>query len=216
MIYNDITSYLPGYKIYNLYRTERADYYKQFINECDVEGVIDLLHKTPLLLFTTEKEITFQNIRFGASLRSVIAILGKPKFSYYMDTLRHRYEVKIFKQNLQGINIICIGHFINNQLFVINTICQHIVPQLKKFIIQQVSLKYALNIIHNEDLMLNEDLCLSDVHGNKFLLQDVGYVSSYYISGDPVYRQWLEEEAKALRDQKEAGDKGIIIAKRFI
>jgi hypothetical protein len=187
-----LKNYILSYRFSENKRSDRKDYYQQFLYEMDIESVINLLEKTPVKEVPVQSEINFQNIQFGSSVKEVRRLLGRENYSLSLDTEYNDYQIKVYRKSSGKFTIMAVCHFLNNQLFIINNVSSNPLGNLKGRTVSQLNEKYKLSLLSDKDVYLVDD------QENRFLLLDDVYVRSYYISGSEIFKQWLDEEAMAL------------------
>lgn len=157
------------------YYTDKEEYYERLIFPRNIYSVIDVCKADNC--HTSNNDIQFKNIPFGASKDEVIQFLGNPRFSTILTN--PNFEILFFKEMIGVYKVITQVHFFKNEFFLssytfrsLNT-CD--VKRIKSVFLE----KYHAGSLLETDLVM-----FSDKNENKIFFSNEIFTRICYLSGN--------------------------------
>ena len=154
-------------------------YYKSFIVKNSQEKFgHDFQRNFPLLEIA--QEILMMNVKWGSSKKTIIRLLGNPRFAN--KPLAHApREILFFKQQIAEEKAIIQCHFFKDQFYYSQLDFVTSLSRENKKVQEMVRQKYGI-----EDNKYSGDLVLADPCGNKLIIENNVYLQLHYMTGKPA------------------------------
>jgi hypothetical protein len=162
-------------------------YYKSFIVKNTVEKFDTSFQQGLPVVSTTETEITLMNIKWGATKKNVVRILGAPRFVCQVST-HERKVVLFFKQEILGEKAIIQCHFLKDQFYYAHIDFVASLSKENKKVQEMVKHRYLRSHIGTD-----RSLIITDPTNNKLILEHNVYLHLDYLTGKPALLKKLRE-----------------------
>jgi hypothetical protein len=178
------------YNRYSSFYQERESFYRSFINQYYLDFAHQALSQEPSDPYVTRTLIAPHDIQFGASLRRVIWKIGMPSFQVkdINDFKEHRilfYRTKLLRQK-----VLIQFHFIKGFFYYSQLSFLTFTDKTDKILYNSVKGKYEFPEAHErQDKTIMTDIC-----GNKLIIEKGVYLTVSYITGDSYPRELMKEQ----------------------
>jgi hypothetical protein len=139
------------------------------------------------VILTTEKEILMMNIKWGATKKSVVRLLGAPRFTCTKST-DERHVILFFKQEIVGEKAIIQCHFLKDQFYYAHIDFTASLSQENKKVQEMVKHRYLTSDVGTE-----RSLIITDPAANKLILEHNVYLHLEYLTGNPAMIKKITE-----------------------
>jgi hypothetical protein len=180
------------YNRYSSFYQERESFYRSFINQYYLDFAHQALSQEHSDPYLTKTLIAPHDIQFGASLRRVIWKIGMPSFQVkdINDFKDHRilfYRTKLLRQK-----VLIQFHFIKGFFYYSQLSFLAFTDKTNQILCNSVRSKYAFPETQGpQDKTIMTDIC-----GNKLIIEKGVYLTVSYITGDSYPRELMKEQIK--------------------
>jgi hypothetical protein len=185
--------FLPGSRRYSSFYQERDSFYRSFINQYYVEMAHrQLSEEFHSHSYLTNTIISPQDIPFGASPRRVIWKAGMPSFQVKDVNDFKNHKILFYRTRLVHEKVLIQFHFINNFFYYsqLSFLCYN--EKTDNILADSIRSKYQCSANFGKD----ETVLLTDICGNKMIVEKGIYLTVSYISGDNYPKAQLEEQIR--------------------
>ena len=186
---------LPYNRYSSLYQ-ERESFYRSFINQYYLDFAHQLLSQEHYAPYLTRTLIAPQDIQFGASPRRVIWKVGMPSFQVkdINDFKNHKilfYRTKLLKQK-----VLIQFHFINNFFYYSQLSFLTFTEKTNNILFDSIKAKYECPETFEEQ----DKACMTDICGNRLIIEKGIYLTVSYITGDVYPREQMKAQLHEKRE----------------
>ncbi|MEM6842198.1 MAG: hypothetical protein AAF944_18870 [Bacteroidota bacterium] len=167
------------------YYTSREEYYTNLIAEKTPNQLLSL-GSNQARLYHTDEILQFNGLTLGSPQQDIIRQLGQAKFSW-KNPLFRQHHAKVFRLNIHHIFCYVTLHFIQGNLFTIDTIFKNLSGRNTDRILNILKDKY----LPEYDVESFEGVV--DASGNCLFLEKNHYLSVKYVAGNPTFRVVLTD-----------------------
>lgn len=188
---------LLPYSRYNNFYQEKENFYRSFINQYHLDFAQQLLGQEHHAPFVTNTIIAPHDIPFGVNQRKLIWKVGMPSFQLkdINDFKEHRilfYRTKLLRQK-----VLLQFHFIHGIFYYSQLSFLSFTEKTSEILGQSLKSKYQCS----GDFEKYEKIHLSDICGNKMIIEKGVYLTVSYITGDPHPRRLMQEQMASRKEQ---------------
>jgi len=186
---------LPYNRYSSLYQ-ERESFYRSFINQYYLDFAHQVLSQDHYASYLTKTLIAPQDIQFGASPRRVIWKVGMPSFQVkdINDFKNHKilfYRTKLLKQK-----VLIQFHFINNFFYYSQLSFLTFTEKTNNILFDSIKAKYECP----ENFEEQDKACMTDICGNRLIIEKGIYLTVSYITGDTYPRELMKDQMDQKRE----------------
>lgn len=186
---------LPYNRYSSLYQ-ERESFYRSFINQYYLDFAHQVLSQDHYASYLTKTLIAPQDIQFGASPRRVIWKVGMPSFQVkdINDFKNHKilfYRTKLLKQK-----VLIQFHFINNLFYYSQLSFLTFTEKTNNILFDSIKAKYECP----ENFEEQDKACMTDICGNRLIIEKGIYLTVSYITGDTYPRKLMKDQMDQKRE----------------
>ncbi|MBS1665646.1 MAG: hypothetical protein JST68_31700 [Bacteroidetes bacterium] len=187
---------LPYSNRYSSFYQEKESFYRSFINQY----YLDFAHNQ----FTQERHdpylsktlIAPHDIQFGASPRKVIWKIGMPSFQVKDINDFKNHKILFYRTKLLRQKVLIQFHFINGFFYYSQLSFLTFTEKTHSILFNSIRTKYECpGSLEEQDRLYMTDIC-----GNKLIIEKGVYLTACYITGDSYPRQLMEEQLREKHD----------------
>lgn len=172
------------YKSYH----DREEYYRNLLREDNEERLFNLLSEHQEAVTNPALEIRFRGVKFGSSLKQVCKVMGKPRFEISNDALISHHKILFYRFSIYHMRAIAQLHFMKGEFFYAKYTFKDSDSNSFSSILGVLKNKYFTTNHFQENISR-----VRDVQGNMIALEKSLHLNIKYISGDPLYRTYLQQ-----------------------
>ena len=190
------------YNRYSSFYQERESFYRSFINQYYLDFAHQLLSQEYYDTYLTKTLIAPQDIQFGASPRRVVWKIGMPSFQVkdINDFKDHKilfYRTKLLKQK-----VLIQFHFIGGFFYYSQLSFLTFSEKTNKILFDSVQAKYE----YPSDIEKQDKSVMTDICGNKLIIEQGVYLTVSYITGDSFPREAMKSQMQQKYEQVSKAD----------
>jgi hypothetical protein len=190
------------YHRYNNYYHEKENFYRSFINQYYLDFAHQMLAQEHLAPYLTNTIISPQDIAFGASPRKVIWKTGMPSFQLKDINDFKEHKILFFRTKLLRQKVLIQFHFIQGYFYYSQLSFLSFTEKTNDILINSIKSKYQCSgPFENADKVYLSDIC-----GNKMIIEKGVYLTVSYISGDNYPKKLMQDQMKVRLDQTSRAD----------
>ena len=164
---------------------DREDYYQNLFSERSAESLTQLLTLKEEAIANARIQLTFRNIRFGATPKDAQKRLGKPRFTVKNPQLAH-HEVLFYRFKIQHLHSVAALHFLEDKFFFAAHTFRHLDTGDYRRVLRVLGDKYGL-------LPPPEDTAIKDRDDNVVTVTDGLYFTVRYLAGHPHFLERIAQ-----------------------
>ena len=180
---------LPYNRYSSLYQ-ERESFYRSFINQYYLDFAHQVLAQEHFAPYLTKTLIAPQDIQFGASPRRVIWKIGMPSFQVKDINDFKDHKILFYRTKLLRQKVLIQFHFINSFFYYSQLSFLTFTEKTNSILFDSIRSKYECP----ESMETQDKACMTDICGNKLLIEKGIYLTVSYITGDPYPRDQMRAQ----------------------
>ncbi len=193
---------LMPYSHYNAFYREKENFYRSFINQYYLDFAHQMLSAEQINPHLTNTIIAPHDIPFGASMRKVIWQIGMPSFQLKDINDIKDHKILFYKTKLLRQKVLIQFHFINGFFYYSQLSFMSFTDKINSVLSNSIKNKYhCTGSFEDENKIYMTDIC-----GNKMIIEKGVYLTVSYISGDSYPRLLMEDQIKQRMEQVSKAD----------
>jgi hypothetical protein len=161
-----------------------------------------MLSQEHLSPYLTNTIIAPQDIHFGASPRKVIWKTGMPSFQLKDINDFKDHKILFYRTRLLRQKVLIQFHFIQSTFYYSQLSFLSFTEKTNEILMNSIKMKYHCSgSFENEDKVYMTDIC-----GNKMIIEKGVYLTVSYISGDNHPRKLMQEQMQMRAEQSNKSD----------
>src|SRR5579872_4115309 len=197
-----LTYRMLPYNRYSSFYQERESFYRSFINQYYLDFAHQLLSQEYFDTYLTKTLIAPHDIQFGATPRRVIWKIGMPSFQVQNINDLKEHKILFYRTKLLRQKALIQFHFINSFFYYSQLSFLSFTESVNNILFNSIKAKYQFpNNLKGKDKVLMTDIC-----GNKLIIERGVYLTVSYITGDSYPRLLMEEQIKQRDEQSNEAD----------
>jgi len=190
------------YNRYSSFYQERESYYRSFINQYYLDFAINMLSQEHSEPYLTKTLIAPQDIQFGASPRRVIWNIGMPSFQVKNINDIQDHKILFYRTKLLHQKVLIQFHFINSFFYYSQLSFLSFTEKTNNILFDSIRSKYECP----DTLKEKDKTSMTDICGNKMIIEKGVYLTVSYIAGDNYARLLMEQQIKERREYVSKAD----------
>src|SRR5215469_1513432 len=182
------------YNRYSSFYQERESFYRSFINQYYLDFAHQVLSQEHQDPYRTNTLIAPHDIQFGASPRKVIWKIGMPSFQVKDINDFKDHKILFYRTKLLRQKVLIQFHFINSFFYYSQLSFLTFTEKTNNILFDSIRSKYECP----DSVEEQDKACMTDICGNKLIIEKGIYLTVSYIAGDSYPR----EQMKAQLNQK--------------
>ncbi|HEV9035309.1 MAG TPA: hypothetical protein VGQ51_01760 [Puia sp.] len=178
---------LPYNRYSSLYQ-ERESFYRSFINQYYLDFAHQVLTQEHYSPYLTKTLIAPQDIQFGASPRRVIWKIGMPSFQVKDINDFKDHKILFYRTKLLRQKVLIQFHFINSFFYYSQLSFLTFTEKTNNILFDSLRSKYECP----ESLEEQDKACMTDICGNRLIIEKGIYLTVSYITGDSYPREQMK------------------------
>jgi hypothetical protein len=180
------------YNRYSSFYQERESFYRSFINQYYLDFAHQVLSQEPYAPLLTKNLVAPHDIQFGASMRKVIWKIGMPSFQVKDINDFKDHKILFYRTRLLKQKALIQFHFINGSFYY---------SQLSFLTFTEKTASILMNVIRrkyecSETIGGKDKTVMTDICGNKLIIERGVYLTVSYITGDKQPRELMAQQLK--------------------
>jgi len=181
---------LLPYNRYNNFYQERESFYRSFINQYYLDFAHQLISQEQHSPYLTNTIIAPHDVPFGVTPRKVIWKIGMPSFQVKDINDFKDHKILFYRTKLLRQKVLLQFHFINGFFYYSQLSFLSFTEKTNDILTQSIKSKYQCSgSFENEDKIHLTDIC-----GNKLIIEKGVYLTVSYITGDSYPRGLMQEQ----------------------
>lgn len=177
---------------YSSFYQERESFYRSFINQYYLDFAHQMLSQEHQDPYRTNTLIAPHDIQFGASPRKVIWKIGMPSFQVKDINDFKDHKILFYRSRLLKQKVLIQFHFINGFFYYSQLSFLSFTDKTNEILSQSIRNKYqSTGTIEDA-----EKIQLTDICGNKLIIEKGVYLTVSYITGDNHPRNLMQEQLR--------------------
>lgn len=190
------------YNRYNSFYQERESFYRSFINQYYLDFAHQILSQEHHDSYLTRTLISPHDIQFGATPRRVIWKIGMPSFQVKDINDFKDHKILFYRTKLLRQKVLLQFHFINGFFYYSQLSFLSFTEKTNNILFNSIKSKYeSPGALEEQDRV-----CMTDICGNKLIIEKGVYLTVSYITGDSYPRQLMEKQIRHKYDQVSRAD----------
>jgi hypothetical protein len=190
------------YNRYSSFYQERESFYRSFINQYYLDFAVNLLSQEHSESYLTKTLIAPHDIQFGASPRRVIWAIGMPSFQVKNINDFQDHKILFYRTKLLHQKVLIQFHFINSFFYYSQLSFLSFTEKTNSVLFDSIRSKYECPAALKDQ----EKTHMTDICGNKLIIEKGVYLTVSYISGDSYPRLLMEEQIKERHEHVSKAD----------
>ena len=186
---------LPYNRYSSLYQ-ERESFYRSFINQYYLDFAHQQLTQEHYAPYLTKTLIAPQDIQFGASPRRVIWKIGMPAFQVKDINDFKDHKILFYRTKLLRQKVLIQFHFINSWFYYSQLSFLTFTEKTNSILFDSIRDKYECP----ESMEEHDKACMTDICGNRLIIEKGIYLTVSYIAGDIYPRDQMKLQLNQKRD----------------
>ena len=183
------------YKIlpYTRYSTtyqEKESFYRSFINQYYLDFAHNQLAQEHYDPYLSKTLIAPHDIQFGATPRKIIWKIGMPSFQVTDINDFKNHKILFYRTKLLGQRVLIQFHFINGFFYYSQLSFLSFTEKTNSILFNSIRNKYECPGSMEE----SDRLHMTDICGNKLIIEKGVYLTVSYITGDSYPRKLMQEQ----------------------
>lgn len=183
--------FLP-YNRYSSFYQEKESFYRSFINQYYLDFAHHQFSQEHLDPYLSKTLIAPHDIQFGASPRKVIWKIGMPSFQVTDINDFKNHKILFYRTKLLRQKVLIQFHFINSFFYYSQLSFLTYTEKTNNILFNSIRSKYECPGSFQEQ----EKLIMTDICGNKLIIEKGVYLTASYVTGDSYPRQLMEEQLR--------------------
>lgn len=193
---------LLPYNRYNNFYQERESFYRSFINQYYLDFAHQLISQEQHSPYLTNTIIAPHDVPFGVTPRKVIWKIGMPSFQVKDINDFKDHKILFYRTKLLRQKVLLQFHFINGFFYYSQLSFLSFTEKTNDILTQSIKSKYQCSgSFENEDKIHLTDIC-----GNKLIIEKGVYLTVSYITGDSYPRGLMQEQMSIRKEQLSKAD----------
>jgi hypothetical protein len=176
------------YNRYSSFYQERESFYRSFINQYYLDFAHQQLSQEHYASSPTNTLIAPQDIQFGSSPRKVIWKIGMPSFQVKDINDFHNHKILFYRTKLLRQRVLIQFHFIDGFFYYSQLSFLTFTEKTNNILFDSIRSKYECSTAAQQE---EDKLVLSDICGNKLIIEKGVYLTVSYITGDSYPREQM-------------------------
>lgn len=197
-----LTYRILPYNRYNSFYQERESFYRSFINQYYLDFAHQVLSQEHHDPYLTKSLIAPHDIQFGVTPRRVIWKIGMPSFQVKDINDFKDHKILFYRTKLLRQKVLLQFHFINGFFYYSQLSFLSFTENTNNILINSIKGKYECPGVPDEQ----ERVYMTDICGNKLIIEKGVYLTVSYITGDSYPRQLMENQIKQKYDLANRAD----------
>src|ERR1700749_2531698 len=178
------------YNRYSSFYQERESFYRSFINQYYLEFAHHQLSQEAYDPYLIKTLIAPQDIQFGASPRRVIWKIGMPSFQVKDINDFKNHKILFYRTKLLRQKVLIQFHFIDGFFYYSQLSFLTFTEKTNDILFNSIRSKYECPApLEEQDKMVMTDIC-----GNKLIIEKGVYLTVSYITGDSYPRELMKSQ----------------------
>jgi hypothetical protein len=190
------------YNRYSSFYQERESFYRSFINQYYLDFAHNMLSQEHAEPYLTKTLIAPQDIQFGASSRRVIWNIGMPSFQVKNINDIQDHKILFYRTKLLHQKVLIQFHFINSYFYYSQLSFLSFTEKTNNILFDSIRSKYECPATLKEQ----NKTFMTDICGNKLIIEKGVYLTVSYIAGDSYPRLLMEQQIKERREYVNKAD----------
>jgi hypothetical protein len=184
------------YNRYSSFYQERESFYRSFINQYYLDFAHQQLAQEHYDPYLSKTLIAPHDIQFGASPRKVIWKIGMPSFQVKDINDFKDHKILFYRTKLLRQKVLLQFHFINGFFYYSQLSFLTFTEKTNDILFDSIRSKYECPDSYEEQ----ERLHMTDICGNRLIIEKGVYLTVSYITGDSYPRQLMQEQIRQRYD----------------
>lgn len=193
---------LLPYNRYSSFYQERESFYRSFINQYYLDFAHQVLSQEHMDPFHTKAMIAPHDIQFGATPRRVIWKIGMPSFQVRDINDLKDHKILFYRTKLLRQKALIQFHFINSFFYYSQLSFLSFTEKTNSILFNSIRGKYEVPA----SAYGKDQLHMSDIAGNKMIIERGVYLTVSYITADSYPRLLMEEQIKQRNELLDKAD----------
>jgi hypothetical protein len=192
------------YTRYNAFYREKESFYRSFINQYYLDFASKAKEEeTQFPPHLTNTIIAPHDIPFGASPRKVIWKIGMPSFQIKDTNDFKDHKILFYKTKLLRQRVLIQFHFINGYFYYSQLSFLSFTEKTNNILSESIKNKYQCTGSFADT---NERIQMSDICGNKVIIEKGVYLTVSYITGENYPKTLMEGQIETRKEQLSKAD----------
>lgn len=180
------------YNRYSSFYQERESFYRSFINQYYLDFAHNLISQEHYDPYMTKTLIAPHDIQFGSTPRRVIWKIGMPSFQVVDINDLKDHKILFYRTKLLRQKVLIQFHFINSFFYYSQLSFLSHTEKTNNILFNSIRGKYECPASY----ATFDKIHMTDICGNKLIIEKGVYLTVSYISGDAYPRLLMEEQIK--------------------
>lgn len=181
---------LLPYNRYNNFYQEKESFYRSFINQYYLDFAHQLISQEQHSPYLTNTIIAPHDIAFGANQRKVIWKIGMPSWQVKDINDFKDHKILFYRTKLLRQKVLLQFHFIKGYFYYSQLSFLSFTEKTSEILMESIKSKYKCSgSFENQDKIHLTDIC-----GNKLIIEKGVYLTASYITGDSYPRGLMQEQ----------------------
>ncbi len=190
------------YNRYSSFYQERESFYRSFINQYYLDFAHQQLSQEPYDPYLIKTLIAPQDIQFGASPRRVIWKIGMPSFQVKDINDFKNHKILFYRTKLLRQKVLIQFHFIDGFFYYSQLSFLTFTEKTNDILFNSIRSKYECPAPPAEQ----EKMVMTDICGNKLIIEKGVYLTVSYITGDSYPRELMKAQLEQKNEQVNKAD----------
>jgi hypothetical protein len=190
------------YNRYSTFYQERESFYRSFINQYYLDFAHQQLAQEHADPYLTRTLIAPHDIQFGAAPRKVIWKIGMPSFQVKDINDFKDHKILFYRTKLLRQKVLIQFHFINGFFYYSQLSFLSFTEKTNNILFDSVRGKYECPGSYEGQ----DKICMTDICGNKVVIEKGVYLTVSYITGDSYPRSLMEAQIRQLDENVNKAD----------
>jgi len=193
---------LLPYNRYNNFYQERESFYRSFINQYYLDFAHQLISQEQHSPYLTNTIIAPHDVPFGVTPRKVIWKIGMPSFQVKDINDFKDHKILFYRTKLLRQKVLLQFHFINGFFYYSQLSFLSFTEKTNAILSQSIKSKYQCSGPFEDE----EKIHMTDICGNKLIIEKGVYLTVSYITGDSYPRGLMQEQMSLRKEQLTKAD----------
>ena len=190
------------YNRYNNFYQERESFYRSFINQYYLDFAHQMLSQEHLSPYPTNTIIAPQDIQFGATPRKVVWKTGMPSFQLKDINDFKDHKILFYRTKLLRQKVLIQFHFIQGIFYYSQLSFLSFTEKTNEILMNSIKNKYQCSGPFEGE----EKVYMTDICGNKMIIEKGVYLTVSYISGDSTPKKLMQDQMTTRSEQTHKAD----------
>ena len=179
------------YNRYSSFYQERESFYRSFINQYYLDFAHQMLSQEHYEPYLIKSLIAPQDIQFGASPRRVVWKIGMPSFQVNDINDFKEHKILFYRTKLLRQKVLIQFHFIDGFFYYSQLSFLTFTEKTNSILFDSIRGKYECAQPSREE---EDKLVMTDICGNKLIIEKGVYLTVSYITGDNYPREQMQSQ----------------------